>query len=149
MSASEFLNDDQDVLTSWAEMWGHYWRVAWCSGNQTRDLQKFNIQWHQATPAQRVLLAKHTHSTITAMSILRACAERGFCSEGAEHCEELTVVISGVDVGDWCQENAKAGWEPGHSREEGWPFWEAASRQRWVAWGGPHRCLRTPGCPAV
>ena len=58
MSGSEFLDDDQNVLASWAEMWGHYWRVALCSGTQMRDLQKVNVQWHQATPAQCVLLCK-------------------------------------------------------------------------------------------
>ena len=40
----------------------------------------------------------------------------------------------------------KAGWEPAHSREEAWPFWEEALRQRWKAWGRAHRCLRMPSC---
>lgn len=40
----------------------------------------------------------------------------------------------------------KAGWEPAHSREEAWPFWEEALRQRWKAWGGAHSVSR---CPAV
>ena len=44
--------------------------------------------------------AKCTHSIIIAVSLLRACAVRGFCSEGTEDCEELTVMISGADVGD-------------------------------------------------
>lgn len=44
--------------------------------------------------------AKCTHSTIIAMSLLTACAVWGFCSEGAEDCEELTVMVSGADEGD-------------------------------------------------
>ena len=44
--------------------------------------------------------AECTHSTIIAMSLLTACAAWGFCSEGAEDCEELTVMISGADEGD-------------------------------------------------
>ena len=44
--------------------------------------------------------AKCTHSIIIAVSLLRACAVRGFCSEGAEDCEELMVMISGADAGD-------------------------------------------------
>lgn len=43
--------------------------------------------------------AKCAHSTIIAVSLLTACAVQGFCSEGAEDCEELTVMISGADEG--------------------------------------------------
>lgn len=50
----------------------------------------------------------------------------------------------------WCRwrrlmpGKCKARREPGHSRREGWPFWEAASRKRLRAPGGAHRCVKTP-----
>lgn len=128
---SEFLGSDQDVLshgqTSW-ERQNHHQRVAWWSWNQARDLQKFNVQWHQSTTAQMRVPVQNAF--IHAPNMWWApvqCRVLGMLQERAENWVGL------VSFGRWrslMPGKCKALWEPSQSRRAGQHFQEATSRWR-------------------